>query len=125
MGAGDKLDHHVERGQPPGAGDAVSIHHEQCPFDLKVRKLLDECRDVFPMDGAAAAFQQAGMRQDIGTAGHAADVDPAVGQTAQGGEGEGMVELRRVAAGADEQGVQFQVGRKAVVERENDAVRGG
>ena len=62
----DQVQHHVERGGAPGAGVAIAVDLEEVGIDLRLGKALGEGGERFPMDGAAAAVEDAGVGEHPG-----------------------------------------------------------
>ena len=103
--AADQVEHQVEGGDAAGAGDPLALDLEQRADHLDVGIALLEGRHVLPVQRAAPAREQAGAGQQIGAAGNASQRHPAPGEPAQPREEGGIVELGRIAAGADEDAV--------------------
>ncbi len=85
--AGDQREHHVERGDAAGAGDAVAVDLVEGAAHLEIGEILHEGRNVLPVERAAPPREQACAGEHEGPARHAGDQGHAVaGEAAQPGE---------------------------------------
>ena len=65
--AAHNLQHQVDRRRAAGAGVALAVDLEDVAGAFDVRKPLHEAGAVFPMDGAAVAFELAGLGEHVGS----------------------------------------------------------
>ena len=79
---------------------------------------------MLPMQRHTALIEKTGARENVRTAGDAADGDAAAGELAEPGKHGLVVEGGGVAAGADEQHVDIAVGACADIGEDGKAVRG-
>ena len=61
----DHVQHHVERGGATRTGEPIAVDLEKFRRYFDPGKVLGKAGDVFPMDGAAIAVEQAGAGQDV------------------------------------------------------------
>ena len=118
---GDQGVHQIERRHASGAGHAVTVDDIAGAGQEQIGKFLGEGRSMFPVDGHAIAAHDAGTRENERPARHAADAKPALRQLPQPGEGRAMGELRRIAAGADEQQIEGEIIADAGIRRDGGA----
>ena len=98
----DQVQHHVERGGAAGAGVAIAVDLEEVGIDLRLRKALREGRQRFPVDGAAAAFQDAGVGEHPGAGIERADADLLAVERGDPGVEVAVVETLDAERAADE-----------------------
>ena len=65
MLAGDHGQHHVERRRAASTGKTVPVDFKQAARGIDFREGFREARQVFPVDGAAIAIENAGLRQQM------------------------------------------------------------
>ena len=128
----DQVQHHVERGGAAGAGVAIAVDLEEVGIDLRLRKFFREGRQRFPVDGAAAAVQNAGVGQHPGAGVERADADFLAVERGDPGIQVAVVETLDAERAADEDMVRPLAAAHPLarllqrhVDVEADAVRGG
>jgi hypothetical protein len=80
------MQHQVERRRPAGAGQPVAVDLEQVRGHVDFGKLLDEARQVFPVDRALVTLEQARPREQMRTGAHRPDGRAGAIGAAQPGE---------------------------------------
>ena len=98
---GDQTEHHVDGRGAAGTCEAVAVDLEQPRGDLDVGEAFGERRQVFPVDGATVAVEEARLRQDVATGADRADVGAAARHAAEPGEHRLVVEAVGVNTAAD------------------------
>ena len=96
------MQHQVEGRRAAGAGQPVAVDLEQVGGDIDLGKLLDEARQVLPMDGALVAVQQSRPREQVGAGAHRADGGAGAIGAAQPGEQLAVVNPLRAETAAQD-----------------------
>src|SRR5690606_9405650 len=104
---GNDVQHHVEGGRPPGAGEAVAVDLEELVADIELGKLLHEGGQIFPMDRAGHVVQQASLGEDVGSGAHGTQGAALPRHPAQPGDEAPVVDLLNVHAAAERDGLKF------------------
>ena len=98
----DQVQHHVQRSRAARAGIDVAVDFVEIGIDLGLRECLGKAGQVFPVDRAALAVEQAGLCQHMGAGAQTADSDAAVVNLAQPGGNRLVVEFFHIDAGTDD-----------------------
>src|SRR5579863_1277537 len=121
----DEMHHHVERGCATGAGEYLAVDDVEILCDLEVRIARAKGLEVFPMDRAAPSGEHSGCGEEEGAAADGAD-DRAV--TRESPQlmvyRDAVLDLGRLEAGADDEGVDLaELGKRPLGRDGNPVAR--
>ncbi len=112
---GNQMQHHVERGCPAGAGQAVAVDHEQAAIGLHFGECLAKRVQPLPMRGRAVSVQQSCPGQEEAAGVDGAEIDGAAVEAGQP-LARGAVEIAlRLEAGAHDSEREVELAVQAVI----------